>query len=77
MLHRSRSEEQLPALSLEVAGRELRVSFPRGWLTQHPLTWADLRQEKGFLETIGIRLRLRVERDSGNPLATELIDRAL
>ena len=77
VLHRSRSEEPLPALSLEVAGRELRVSFPRGWLTQHPLTWADLRQEKGFLEVIDIRLRLRVERDRANPLATELIDRAL
>mgnify|MGYP001305556167 CR=1 FL=1 len=77
VLHRSRSEEPLPALSLEVAGRELRVSFPRGWLTQHPLTWADLRQEKGFLEAIDIRLRLRVERDRANPLATELIDRAL
>jgi len=77
VLHRSRSEEPLPALSLEVAGRELRVSFPRGWLTQHPLTWADLRQEKGFLEAIDIRLRLRVERDRANPTATELIDRAL
>lgn len=77
VLHRSRAEEPLPALTLEAAGRELRLSFPRGWLTMHPLTWADLRQEKDFLEDIGIRLRLRVERDPGNPLVTELLDRAL
>ena len=59
-----------------VAGTELRLSFPRGWLTQHPLTWADLRQEKDFLEAIGIRLRLRIDRDARNPLVTELLDKA-
>lgn len=63
VLHRPRSEETLPALALEVAGRELRLSFPRGWLSQHPLTWADLRQEKDFLEPLGLRLRLRIERE--------------
>lgn len=77
VLHRSRSAEDLPALELEVQGRELRVVFPRGWLTQHPLTWADLRQEKDFLDLIGIRLRLRVQRAPGASLPTELIDRAL
>jgi exopolyphosphatase/guanosine-5'-triphosphate,3'-diphosphate pyrophosphatase len=76
VLHRSRAEEPLPELALEVAGRELRLSFPRGWLTQHPLTWADLRQEKDFLEAIGIRLRLRIDRDARNPLVTELLDKA-
>jgi exopolyphosphatase/guanosine-5'-triphosphate,3'-diphosphate pyrophosphatase len=64
VLHRSRSEEALPLLRLEVIGNELRVVFPRGWLTQHPLTWTDLRQEKDFLEGIGIRLRLRIEREA-------------
>ena len=77
VLHRTRAEEALPALTLEAAGRELRLSFPRGWLTLHPLTWADLRQEKDFLEAIGIQLRLRVARDPGNPIITELLDRAL
>jgi len=77
VLHRSRAAEALPPLALEVAGRELRVAFPRGWLTLHPLTWADLRQEKDVLETIGIRLRLRVDRDPSHPLMTELNDRAL
>jgi len=63
VLHRSRAEEALPALRMEALGRDLRVVFPRGWLSQHPLTWADLRQEKDFLEAVGVRLRLRIERD--------------
>jgi exopolyphosphatase/guanosine-5'-triphosphate,3'-diphosphate pyrophosphatase len=77
VLHRSRAEEPLPALKLHAAGRELRLSFPRGWLSLHPLTWADLRQEKDFLEPLGFRLRLRIERDPGNPLISELLDRTL
>lgn len=68
VLHRPRSEEALPALQLEVSGREMRLTFPRGWLTQHPLTWADLRQEKDFLEPLGLRLRLRIDRE-GTPTA--------
>ncbi len=65
VLHRSRTDEELPPLRLEALGRELRIVFPRGWLTKHPLTWADLRQEKDFLDAVGIRLRLRIERDPG------------
>ena len=64
VLHRSRTEEALPQLRLEVVGRELRAVFPRGWLTQHPLTWADLRQEKEYFEDLGIRLRLRIDREA-------------
>ena len=63
VLHRSRAEEALPALKLEAAGRELRLSFPRGWLTLHPLTWADLRQEKDFLDALGIPPETRLGAD--------------
>lgn len=62
VLHRGRNDEPLPAIRLEAQGRELRMSFPRGWLTQHPLTWADLRQEKAFLEMLQLRLRLKIVR---------------
>lgn len=77
VLHRSRSEEALPDLELQVQNRELHVVFPRGWLTQHPLTWADLRQEKAFLEVVGVRLRLRVQRAPGTSVQPEMIDKAL
>ncbi|MCC6593281.1 MAG: Ppx/GppA family phosphatase [Xanthomonadales bacterium] len=73
VLHRSRSEEALPPLALEVAGREMRLTFPRGWLSQQPLTWADLRQEKDFLEPLGLRLRLRIEREGAAPLANRFV----
>lgn len=72
VLHRSRSPETLPDLHLEATGRELRLCFPKGWLSQHPLTWADLRQEKDFIESIGVRLRLRVDREPGDMLLPEL-----
>jgi exopolyphosphatase / guanosine-5'-triphosphate,3'-diphosphate pyrophosphatase len=62
VLHRARSGEALPPLRLDARGRELRMIFPRGWLSQHPLTWADLRQEKAYLEGIGLRLRLAIAR---------------
>jgi exopolyphosphatase/guanosine-5'-triphosphate,3'-diphosphate pyrophosphatase len=62
VLHRGRNDEALPAIRLQAQGRELRMSFPRGWLTQHPLTWADLRQEKAFLEMLQLRLRLKIVR---------------
>jgi exopolyphosphatase/guanosine-5'-triphosphate,3'-diphosphate pyrophosphatase len=70
VLHRARSSEELPSLRLDARGRELRLIFPRGWLSQHPLTWADLRQEKAFLEAIGLRLRLAIAR----PVASSVVD---
>lgn len=49
VLHRNRSPEPLPELTLEAAGDRLRLAFPPGWLDDHPLTRADLEQEAGFL----------------------------
>jgi exopolyphosphatase/guanosine-5'-triphosphate,3'-diphosphate pyrophosphatase len=58
VLHRSRSESELPAMALQVAGAELQVRFPPGWLADHPLTVADLRQEAAYLKSAGITLRV-------------------
>lgn len=73
VLHRSRSDELPPKLSLQVRGREMRLCFPRGWLSKHPLTWADLRQERDFIETIGLRLRLRIARGPSPELAEDAL----
>ncbi len=60
VLHRARSEEALPPLTVNILGRDFDLKFPRGWLTKHPLTWTDLRQEKNTFDELGLRLRLRV-----------------
>ena len=45
-------------IDLTPLGRSLEVRFPRGWLTEHPLTRADLVQEVDFLKAAGFRLRV-------------------
>lgn len=53
LLHRSRSDEAVPALRCIAVGRTYRLDFPSGWLEQRPLTLADLEEEAGFLDPAG------------------------
>ena len=57
VLHRSRSEEPLPALSLSVDSRVVKLAFPSDWLATHPLTRADLASEAGYLKAADIKLK--------------------
>ena len=59
VLHRSRSEQALPVIKLEVYQQRYRLVFPENWLTQHPLTKADLKQEADYVKTIGYRLEFQ------------------
>lgn len=56
LLHHSRSREPLPAIRLHTDGQTFELRFPRGWLASHPLTQADLNEEKGYFEAIGLAL---------------------
>ena len=58
LVHRGRSKAALPLIRLTARGRSLEVRFPRGWLTEHPLTRADLQQEVDFLKAVNFRLRV-------------------
>jgi exopolyphosphatase/guanosine-5'-triphosphate,3'-diphosphate pyrophosphatase len=58
LLHRSRSPDDPPEPSLTVEKRSLELGFPEGWLEQHPLTHADLEQERTYLKGAGYRLGL-------------------
>lgn len=58
VLHRSRSNPPLPALTLAVDGRELRLGFAPGWLDDHPLTRVDLETEADYLAAARFRLAL-------------------
>ena len=55
-LHRSRLGYDGIELTVDADGRSLRVVFPSGWLDEHPLTAADLRQEAAYLESAGYKL---------------------
>src|SRR5690554_2170941 len=58
LLHRSRSRARLPRFKLHVDGQRIELTFPEGWLEQHPLTQADLEQEAGYLRSIDFKLRI-------------------
>ena len=57
LLHRGRGPRALPQIDLEARGRSLEIAFPKGWLSEHPLTAADLEQEVEYLRAVGFRLR--------------------
>ncbi|TCK06061.1 exopolyphosphatase [Marinobacterium mangrovicola] len=58
LMHRSRSTAKLPALKLKAKEKTIRLSFPKGWLDNHPLTRADLDSEAEYLRAIGFELSI-------------------
>ncbi|MGH8179986.1 MAG: exopolyphosphatase, partial [Steroidobacteraceae bacterium] len=58
LLHRGRSPEALPPITLSAGSRSLEAHFPARWLKDHPLTSADLQQEVDYLRSAGLRLRV-------------------
>ena len=58
LLCRGRSETPPPAVELTARARSLDIRFPRRWLQEHPLTFADLAQEIEHLRDVGFRLRV-------------------
>jgi exopolyphosphatase/guanosine-5'-triphosphate,3'-diphosphate pyrophosphatase len=59
VLHRRRNEAQVPLIGLDVDERMLRMKFPEGWLSAHPLTQADLEQEALYLKAVDFKLRFK------------------
>ena len=57
LLHRGRHSWQLPACHTRVQGTDIELTFPAGWLQDHPLTQADLATEQAYLESAGFSLR--------------------
>lgn len=53
VLHRSRTGDPLPHVSLKVRGNQIKLEFPEYWLQRHPLTELDLAQEASYLKSIG------------------------
>jgi len=49
LLHRSRQPTALPYITLAMTENRIILRFPKNWLSDHPLTAADLEQEAGYL----------------------------
>lgn len=58
-LRRGRHDLHLDGLRVEAGTDSLSLSFPPGWLDDHPLTAADLSREAIYLNSAGISLRFR------------------
>ena len=56
VLHRGRSRQPLPPLTLNVDEQRVSLYFPAGWLAEHPLTHADLLTESRYLKKAAFRL---------------------
>jgi exopolyphosphatase/guanosine-5'-triphosphate,3'-diphosphate pyrophosphatase len=56
LLHRGRSPQPLPDVTLRVKGRSLTLELPQRWMKDHPLTLEDLEQERAYLKEAGFRL---------------------
>ena len=57
VLNRARADHFLPSIDTQAEGDALTVAFPPGWLDAHPLTRADLEQERTYLAAAGVGLR--------------------
>ena len=56
LLHRGRTPQPLPEVTLRVKGRALTLELPARWMKEHPLTLEDLEQERVYLKEAGFRL---------------------
>ena len=58
LLHRGRTDEQVPGVSIEVDNTNIILRFPENWLEAHSLTRADLNKERRFLDKAGFALAI-------------------
>jgi exopolyphosphatase/guanosine-5'-triphosphate,3'-diphosphate pyrophosphatase len=59
LLERARTTEPLPPLELSVEDHTLRLGLPAAWLDQHPLTRADLEQERDYFKLLDLKLQVQ------------------
>ncbi|PWK92777.1 exopolyphosphatase [Fulvimonas soli] len=58
LFRRARRAESLPPLRLAATSQRLRLALPAAWLEQHPLSEADLEQERAPMAELGLALAI-------------------
>jgi exopolyphosphatase / guanosine-5'-triphosphate,3'-diphosphate pyrophosphatase len=53
LLRRNRHDDELPSFKITIANFKINLKFPDSWLSQSPLTHADLIQEAEYLKSAG------------------------
>jgi exopolyphosphatase/guanosine-5'-triphosphate,3'-diphosphate pyrophosphatase len=56
LLHRGRTDQQIPDIDLAIKNKKIHLRFPEGWLEEHSMTLADLTKEVDYLNDAGYRL---------------------
>jgi len=56
LLHRNRSPAENPEIHISATEQTIQLKFPQGWLEEHPLTLADLDQERKYLKPVSFKL---------------------
>jgi exopolyphosphatase/guanosine-5'-triphosphate,3'-diphosphate pyrophosphatase len=56
LLRRNRFDADLPDFGFAIEKTKIRLTFPKNWLNQSPLTHADLTQEADYLKQSGFKL---------------------
>ena len=56
LLHRNRQEQALPDFKITLIKSKICLQFPDAWLSQSPLTHADLTLEADYLKSAGFKL---------------------
>ena len=59
LLQRGRAADPAPPLALQAGDKVLQMRLPQAWLDHHPLTRADLDQERDYLKQLGLKLQVR------------------
>ena len=59
LLCRTRSKRARPRVGVTIEDNRLRLKFPSGYLDERPLTAADLEQEAGLLNAVGLVLEIQ------------------
>ena len=62
VFNRGRSERADTFVKLKAIKKGLRLTLPKGWLSKHPLTEADLTQEADYLSKIGFKLKVKQDK---------------
>jgi exopolyphosphatase / guanosine-5'-triphosphate,3'-diphosphate pyrophosphatase len=59
LLQRGRAADPPPSIELQADDKLLQLKLSRAWLDEHPLTQADLDQERDYLKQFDIKLQVR------------------
>ena len=56
LLHRGRTDQQVPDIDITINDKNINLRFPENWLDEHSMTLADLIKEINYLDAAGYKL---------------------